>query len=88
MTCIAAYPSPTLTAITRTLEIPTVSVEYRLAPEHPYPAGLEDCLAVTNYIIQHHKELNVDKNRIIIAGDSAGGELDFVMLWLILFLTL
>jgi len=74
MTCVAAYPSPTLTAITRTLGIPTVSVEYRLAPENPHPAGLEDCLAVTNYIIQHHKELNVDKNRIIIAGDSAGGE--------------
>ena len=64
--------------LTQKLKIPSLSVEYRLAPEHPYPAGLEDCLKVTNYVIEHHKELAVDLNKIIIAGDSAGGKLVLV----------
>ena len=53
-------------------------MEYRLAPEHPYPAALEDCLKVTNYVIEHHKELAVDLNKIIVAGDSAGGKFIYI----------
>ena len=64
--------------LTQKLKIPSLSVEYRLAPEHPYPAGLEDCLKVTNYVIEHHKELAVDPNKIIIAGDSAGGKFIYI----------
>lgn len=61
--------------ISKVLEIPAVSVDYRLSPEHAYPAALEDCLAVTNHIIENHKQLGVNPNKIIIAGDSAGGNL-------------
>lgn len=74
MSIIVEDPSPTLRRITAELEMPAISVEYRLAPEHPYPAPLDDCLKVTNFIINNHKDLAVDPNKIIIAGDSSGGK--------------
>lgn len=52
-----------------------VSVEYRLAPEHPYPAPLEDCYAALKWLAAHAKELKVDGSRIAIGGASAGGGL-------------
>ena len=41
---------------------------YRLAPEHPFPAGFEDCLLATQYLMSHAKELKVNPKRIVIAG--------------------
>ena len=52
-----------------------VSIEYRLAPEHPYPAPLDDCYAGLLWIAQHADELGVDPNRIVVAGASAGAGL-------------
>lgn len=51
----------------------TVSVEYRLAPENPFPAALEDCYAVLKWMASHADELGIDKSRIAIGGASAGG---------------
>ena len=51
------------------------SVEYRLAPEHPYPAGLWDCFRAVDYILAHLSDYGADENRVSIAGDSAGGNL-------------
>jgi acetyl esterase/lipase len=52
-----------------------VSVEYRLAPEAPYPTPLDDCEAGLRFILEHADELRVDKHRIGIGGRSAGGGL-------------
>jgi acetyl esterase/lipase len=52
-----------------------VSVEYRLAPEHPYPAPLEDCYAALKWLSSHAKELKADHSHIAIGGASAGGGL-------------
>ncbi|NXO20103.1 ADCL4 protein, partial [Cisticola juncidis] len=52
-----------------------VSVGYRLAPEHKYPAAYEDCLSATLHFLQHLQHYAVDPTRITVCGDSAGGNL-------------
>lgn len=62
-------------AIATNLNIVAVSVEYRLAPEDPYPAGVEDCYAALQWFAANASELGVDKTQIGICGQSAGGGL-------------
>lgn len=53
----------------------TISVDYRLTPEHTWPAAFEDCYGVLCWLAEHGDDLGVDASRIAVAGDSAGGRL-------------
>lgn len=47
-------------------------LSYKMAPENPFPGPLEDCIKVTEYVLNHHTTLHLDLNRYMLAGDSAG----------------
>jgi acetyl esterase/lipase len=61
--------------IARALDIIVVSTEYRLAPEFPFPAALDDCYAAWTWLQESASQLNIDKNCVAIGGQSAGGGL-------------
>jgi acetyl esterase/lipase len=65
----------TLSQLVLDLGCIAVSVDYRLAPEHPYPAGVEDCYAGLLWVHAHAGELSIDSDRLALLGSSGGGGL-------------
>jgi acetyl esterase len=61
--------------VARGVDVVLVSVDYRLAPEHPFPAGVEDCYSALVWMHDHAGELGVDLGRLAVFGSSAGGGL-------------
>ena len=69
---------PLCAEIARLLDLPVVSVGYRLAPEHPFPAGAEDAIAAARWIAGSPAELGRGTTGLVLAGDSAGGNFAIV----------
>lgn len=61
--------------VARHSQCPVASVEYRRAPEHPWPVPLEDCERALDYLITNAPALSIDASRLVLAGDSAGGNI-------------
>jgi acetyl esterase len=61
--------------LSEALDAVVVSVDYRLAPEAPFPAAVEDCVAAWEWVTTHAADVHGDRRRIAVAGDSAGGNL-------------
>ena len=70
---------PYCAEVARTLDIPVIAIDYRLAPEHPFPAAPDDCEAATRWIAGSPAELGRTVTGLIPSGDSAGGNLAIVV---------
>ena len=67
------------------LEVPVFSIDYRLAPEHPYPQPLDDVWQAYNWVVDNGAdEFGIDINKIILVGDSAGGNLILSLTYLLI----
>ncbi|USI72163.1 alpha/beta hydrolase [Sphingomonas morindae] len=69
---------PPCAEMARRLDLPVISVDYRLAPEHPWPAGPDDCEAAARWVATAPEALGLRPTDLLLAGDSAGGNLAIV----------
>lgn len=70
---------PLCGAIARGLDMPVVAIDYRLAPEHPFPAGVEDSITAARWLASGPEELGFEPTGLVLGGDSAGGNFALVV---------
>lgn len=69
---------PFCAELTRQLDMPVIAVDYRLAPEYPWPAGIEDAIAAARWVAGNPAELQREVTGLVLAGDSAGGNFTII----------
>lgn len=74
-----ATADSTARALANAAQVAVASVDYHLAPEHPYPAAIDDAVASLDWVVSHSSELRIDPARLAVGGDSAGGNLAAVV---------
>jgi acetyl esterase len=77
--CTLETHDPICRALAKETGAVVVSVDYRLAPEHKFPAGLEDCFGATEWVLAHGAEVGGAGSQVFVAGDSAGGTMAAVV---------
>jgi acetyl esterase len=70
---------PFCAEMARQLDLPVLAVDYRLAPEHPFPAGAEDCIAAARWAATGPEALGREVTGLVVCGDSAGGNFTIVV---------
>ena len=65
--------------LTKKSECKLIAVDYSLAPEHKFPCSLEDSINAVKYVFENNKQIKFDKNRVVVCGDSAGGNLALII---------
>jgi acetyl esterase len=70
---------PFCAELARQMDLPVVAVDYRLAPEHPWPAGIEDAIAAARWVAGSPAELGREVTGLVTCGDSAGGNFAIIV---------
>ncbi|ESP01716.1 hypothetical protein LOTGIDRAFT_172473 [Lottia gigantea] len=73
--CSSAIMAGGIADIAKWMNVVVISIDYRLSPEHPFPAAFDDCVTATVHVLQNGDKYGIDSSNVGVAGDSSGGNL-------------